>query len=126
MQRIAGLVYVAFFVLVLISLYGFLPNPIPPLACARRLRPAASPFCWKTSAIFPSAERQVQIVELGGLQLLLPLTHSADGEVQRLAAHALANLSVHGTWCQHVGCSSVAFRPAIARMCVVALSHDRV
>ena len=39
----------------------------------------------------------MQIVELGGLQLLLPLTHSSDAEVQRLAAHALANLSVHGT-----------------------------
>lgn len=41
------------------------------------------------------AERQVQIVELGGLKLLLPLTKSKDTEVQRLAAHALANLSVN-------------------------------
>ena len=40
------------------------------------------------------AERQAQIVELGGLKLLLPLTRSSDTEVQRLAAHALANLSV--------------------------------
>ena len=40
--------------------------------------------------------RQVQIVELGGLQLLVPLTKSPDVEVQRLAAHALANLSVNG------------------------------
>lgn len=40
--------------------------------------------------------RQVQIVELGGLRLLVPLTKSADSEVQRLAAHALANLSVNG------------------------------
>jgi hypothetical protein len=40
----------------------------------------------------------VQIVELGGLKLLLPLTKSADPEVQRLAAHALANLSVNGRW----------------------------
>ena len=40
------------------------------------------------------AERQQQIVELGGLKLLLPLTKSEDNEVQRLAAHALANLSV--------------------------------
>jgi hypothetical protein len=39
-------------------------------------------------------ERQAQIVELGGLQLLLPLTKSGDLEIQRLAAHALANLSV--------------------------------
>lgn len=39
-------------------------------------------------------QRQAQIVELGGLQLLLPLTRSSDPEVQRLAAHALANLSV--------------------------------
>lgn len=40
--------------------------------------------------------RQVQIVEYGGLRLLIPLTKSADSEVQRLAAHALANLSVNG------------------------------
>jgi len=39
-------------------------------------------------------ERQAQIVELGGLRLLLPLTNSPDLEIQRLAAHALANLSV--------------------------------
>lgn len=38
--------------------------------------------------------RQIQIVELGGLKLLLPLTMSDDVEIQRLAAHALANLSV--------------------------------
>lgn len=38
--------------------------------------------------------RQVQIVEYGGLRLLVPLTKSPDPEVQRLAAHALANLSV--------------------------------
>lgn len=42
------------------------------------------------------SERQVQIVEYGGLKLLIPLTRSADPEVQRLAAHALANLSVNG------------------------------
>lgn len=41
--------------------------------------------------------RQVQIVEYGGLKLLVPLTRSTDIEVQRLAAHALANLSVNGT-----------------------------
>lgn len=41
------------------------------------------------------ADRQVQIVELEGLKLLLPLTQSKDTEVQRLAAHALANLSVN-------------------------------
>jgi hypothetical protein len=39
--------------------------------------------------------RQVQIVEFGGLRLLVPLTRSQDPEVQRLAAHALANLSVN-------------------------------
>ena len=38
--------------------------------------------------------RQQQIVEYGGLKLLVPLTKSSDTEVQRLAAHALANLSV--------------------------------
>lgn len=43
-------------------------------------------------AVLP--ERRAQIVELGGLELLLPLTKSPDIEVQRLAAHALANLSV--------------------------------
>lgn len=42
-----------------------------------------------------AAERQAQIAELGGLKLLLPLTKSPDPEVQRLAAHALANLSVN-------------------------------
>ena len=40
-------------------------------------------------------ERQLEIVELGGLRLLLPLTQSPDADIQRLAAHALANLSVH-------------------------------
>ena len=40
-------------------------------------------------------DRQEQIVELGGLELLLPLVQSSDKEVQRLAAHALANLSVN-------------------------------
>ena len=34
-------------------------------------------------------------MELSGLKLLLPLTKSTDTEVQRLAAHALANLSVN-------------------------------
>ncbi|CAE7350826.1 vac8 [Symbiodinium sp. KB8] len=41
-----------------------------------------------------AAERREQIVKLGGLELLLPLAESPDTEVQRLAAHALANLSV--------------------------------
>ena len=41
-------------------------------------------------------KRQVQIVEYGGLRLLVPLTKSTDPDVQRLAAHALANLSVNG------------------------------
>jgi hypothetical protein len=41
--------------------------------------------------------RQAEIVRYGGLQLLVPLTKSADVEVQRLAAHALANLSVNST-----------------------------
>ena len=34
-------------------------------------------------------------MKLNGLQLLLPLTRSSNKEVQRLAAHALANLSVN-------------------------------
>jgi vacuolar protein 8 len=37
----------------------------------------------------------VQIVEFGGLFLLIPLTRSLDEEVVRLACHALANLSVN-------------------------------
>lgn len=45
-------------------------------------------------AVKPS--RQTQIVELGGLRLLVPLTRSPDIEVQRLAAHCLANISVNG------------------------------
>jgi hypothetical protein len=49
-----------------------------------------------------AADRQVQIVELDGLQLLLPLTKSKDTEVQRLAAHALANLSVNCKRCSAV------------------------
>lgn len=39
----------------------------------------------------------MQIVDLSGLELLLPLTQSTDSDVQRLAAHALANLSVNGS-----------------------------
>jgi hypothetical protein len=39
--------------------------------------------------------RQKQIVENGGLKLLVPLTRSIDVEVQRLAAHCLANISVN-------------------------------
>ena len=37
--------------------------------------------------------RQGEIVALGGLTLLVPLAGSRDAEVQRLATHALANLS---------------------------------
>lgn len=40
-----------------------------------------------------SPERQAQIVECGGIKLLVQLTRSTDTEVQRLSAHALANLS---------------------------------
>jgi len=56
---------------------------------------AVAPSYWFSAAneaVLP--ERRAQIVELGGLELLLPLTQSPDIEVQRLAAHALANLSV--------------------------------
>ena len=42
-----------------------------------------------------TAQRQTQIVDYGGLRLLLPLSQSSDSEVKRLAAHALANLSVN-------------------------------
>ena len=42
-----------------------------------------------------NSDRQVQIVEYGGLKLLVPLTKSIDDDVKRLAAHALANLSVN-------------------------------
>ena len=51
-------------------------------------------------AVKPS--RQVQIVQYGGLKLLVPLTKSGSPEVQRLAAHALANLSVNSkSKCNH-------------------------
>lgn len=51
--------------------------------------------------------RQVQIVQYGGLKLLVPLTKSSDQEVQRLAAHALANLSVN---CEcHIGFDFMIF-----------------
>jgi hypothetical protein len=46
--------------------------------------------------MYVPADRQVQIVDLGGLNLLLPLTKCDNTEVQRLSAHALANLSVNG------------------------------
>jgi hypothetical protein len=39
------------------------------------------------------SKRQAEIVALGGLTLLVPLARSRDPEVQRLATHALANLS---------------------------------
>jgi len=42
-----------------------------------------------------NSDRQAQIVEYGGLRLLVPLTKSSDEDVRRLAAHALANLSVN-------------------------------
>ena len=47
-------------------------------------------------AVKPS--RQEQIVQYGGLKLLVPLARSDNPDVQRLAAHALANLSVNSTW----------------------------
>ncbi len=39
--------------------------------------------------------RQRQIVDYGGLKLLVPLINSRNPEVQRLSAHALANFSVN-------------------------------
>lgn len=65
-------------------------------------------------------ERQMEIVDLGGLRLLLPLTQSPDLDIQRLAAHALANLSVHadnqvrgagGSLLQMHACSPCFARP---------------
>jgi len=38
-------------------------------------------------------DRQAQIVECGGIKLLVPLMKSSNSEVQRLATHTLANLS---------------------------------
>lgn len=55
--------------------------------------------------------RQKQIVEYGGLRLLVPLTKSTDPEVQRLAAHALANLSVTSNT------SSLVFQCAYCMLC---------
>jgi hypothetical protein len=40
------------------------------------------------------ASRRALIVQLGGLELLVPLSQSRDVDIQRLAAHAMANLSV--------------------------------
>jgi hypothetical protein len=57
-------------------------------------------------------ELQRKIVELGGLQLLLPLTSSADQEIQRLAAHALANLSVLAENQIKMASEGVLFSPA--------------
>ena len=48
----------------------------------------------KIANLAVKSERQRQIVNLGGLRLLLPLSKSTNKEVQRLATHALANLSV--------------------------------
>jgi hypothetical protein len=45
---------------------------------------------------FSAEERRERIVGAGALKLLVPLTESSDVEVKRLAAHALANLSVDG------------------------------
>lgn len=79
-----------------------LANEAVKRACARRRAASTAPadtqhniqrtitHASRTRA--RAAERQVQIVELDGLKLLLPLTESTDVEVQRLAAHALANL----------------------------------
>src|SRR5690606_37045843 len=58
-----------------------------------------------------AAQRQTQIVDYGGLRLLLPLSQSRDSEVRRLAAHALANLSANGA------CSWLLERfPALTRV----------
>ncbi len=40
------------------------------------------------------SQRRGLIIQLGGLDLLVPLAQSTDVEIQRLAAHAMANLSV--------------------------------
>ena len=64
-------------------------NPCHRSFCASQLLTA------HFGPLYCAAERQAQIAELGGLRLLLPLTKSSDPEVQRLAAHALANLSVN-------------------------------
>jgi hypothetical protein len=58
-------------------------------------------------------ERQAQIVECGGMSLLVPLMRSRDAEVQRLATHALANLSAlasnQRTIAEAPGCLEVLF-----------------
>ena len=72
----------------------------PPLDATHLLVSALSPPDPPHTPPHPSmyvpADRQVQIVDLGGLNLLLPLTKCDNTEVQRLSAHALANLSVNG------------------------------
>jgi hypothetical protein len=40
------------------------------------------------------SSRRALIIQLGGLDLLIPLAQSRDVDIQRLAAHAMANLSV--------------------------------
>jgi hypothetical protein len=40
------------------------------------------------------SSRRALIIQLGGLDLLIPLAQSKDTDIQRLAAHAMANLSV--------------------------------
>lgn len=68
-----------------------------PSPCCTQVTPHP-PFSHSMHVMYRlvSASRQAQIGELGGLKLLLPLTQSKDMEVQRLAVHALANLSVDG------------------------------
>ena len=70
------------------------PSSSPALAA--RAERAPPPILVRLVGPRLAAWRQVEIVDMGGLDLLLPLTESTDIEVQRLAAHALANLSVNG------------------------------
>jgi hypothetical protein len=71
-------------------------------------------------------EHQVTIVKQGGLLLLIPLMTKGDVEVQRLAAHAVANLAVNGQihlgfaalallhWRCCTGAAALALAPALA------------
>ena len=71
------------------------PLYAPTFSCPPSPPPHPTPHAPHPSMSVP-ADRQVQIVDLGGLNLLLPLTRCDNTEVQRLSAHALANLSVNG------------------------------
>ena len=72
--------------------------PLAPLLTSSYLYTNCSTYTIYTTHASPpdhTAPSSATHAQVGGLKLLLPLTESEDTEVQRLAAHALANLSVN-------------------------------